>query len=152
MFSGGGPEPASVRHVGDTCLHFAWRTTSLRVGGRAARHSCLPGLCCGGGRQAGATVLSCLMWWCELSRPDKCVRRSHCAAQHTPTQTRHRTHLSGGRADSIHTATPDTTKQSCLCRVWRGGVKKLLQTRHGVRESSKYFCFEYSLMLTLHCS
>ena len=26
------------------CLHFAWRTTSLRVGGRAARRSCLRGL------------------------------------------------------------------------------------------------------------
>ena len=62
------------------------------------------------------TVLSCLVWRCELSRPDRptgafcvwsvseCVRRSHCAARHTPTQTRHRTHLSGGRADSIHTA------------------------------------------------
>ena len=45
------------------CLHFAWRTTSLRVGGRAARRSYLPGLRRGGGgRQAGATVLSCLVW------------------------------------------------------------------------------------------
>ena len=25
----------------------------------------------GGGRQAGATVLSCLLWRCELSRPDR---------------------------------------------------------------------------------
>jgi len=49
------------------CLHFAWRTTSLRVGGRAARRSCLPGLRRGGGgRQAGAAVLSCLVWRCEL--------------------------------------------------------------------------------------
>jgi len=49
-------------------LHFAWRTTSLRVGGRAARRCCLPGLRRGGsGRQAGATVLSCLVWRCELS-------------------------------------------------------------------------------------
>ena len=39
-----------------------------------------------------------------------------------PTQSRHRTHLpiycqrlSGGRAESIHTATPDTTK---LSRLW----------------------------------
>jgi len=47
----------------------AWRTTSLRVGGRAARRSCLPGLRRGGGggRQAGATVLSCLVWRCELA-------------------------------------------------------------------------------------
>jgi len=46
------------------CLHFASRTTSLRVGGRAVRRSCLRRG--GGGRQAGATVLSCLMWRCEL--------------------------------------------------------------------------------------
>ena len=50
------------------CLHFAWRTTSLRVGGLAARRSCLPGLRRdGGGRQAGAAVLSCLVWRCELA-------------------------------------------------------------------------------------
>ena len=49
------------------CLYFAWRTTSLRVGGRAARRSCLPGLRRGGGgRQAGAAVLSCLVWRYEL--------------------------------------------------------------------------------------
>ena len=78
------------------CLHFAWRTTSLRVDGLAARPSCLAGLRRGGsGRARDAT------------------------ARRTPTQTRHRTHLSGGWADSKHTATPDTTKQSCLCRVWR---------------------------------
>jgi len=42
--------------------------TSLRVGGQAARRSCLPGLRRGGGgRQAGATVLSCLVWRCELA-------------------------------------------------------------------------------------
>jgi len=110
------------------CLHFARRTTSLRVGGRAARRSCLPGLRRGGGgRLAGQTILSCLEWRCELTAGQvhsalECVRRSHCAARHTPAKTRHRTHLSGGRADSIQTATPDTTKQSCLCRVWCDGV------------------------------
>ena len=61
------------------CLHFAWRTTSHRVGGRAARRSCLPGLRRGGcgGRQAGATVLSCLAWRCELalSLPGHCQPR-----------------------------------------------------------------------------
>jgi len=30
-----------------------------------------------------------------------------------------KTVLSGGRANSVHTATPDATEQSCLCRVWR---------------------------------
>jgi len=104
-------------------------TTSLRVGGRAARRSCMSGLRRGGGgRQAGAAVLSCLVWRCELTArqvrsASECVRRSHCAAGRTPTQTRHRTHLSGCRADSIHTAiTPDTTKQSCLSPVWRDAV------------------------------
>ena len=29
-------------------------------------------------------------------------------------------------AVSIHTATPDTTRRSRLCRVWRGGVNQLL--------------------------
>ena len=109
---------------------FMWRTTSLRVGGRAARRTCLSGLRRGrGGRQAGATVLSCLVWRCELTAgqvrsASECVRRSHCAARHTPTQTRRRTHLSDCRADSVHTATPDATKQSCLCRVGRGGVSR----------------------------
>ena len=102
------------------CLHFAWRTTSLRVGGRAARRSCLPGLRRGGGgRQAGAAVLSCLMWRCELTAgqvrsASECVQRSHCAARHTPTQTRHRTHLSGDRTDSVH----DESVQSVSCWAW----------------------------------
>jgi len=46
----------------------------------------------------------------QVRSASECVRRSHCAAGRTPTQTRHRTHLSGGRADSIHTTTPNTTK------------------------------------------
>ena len=108
------------------CLHFAWRTKSQRVGGRAARLNCLPALRRGGGWQAGATVLSCVAVWIGSARQvrsaSEYVRRSHCAAQHTPTQTSHRTHLSGGRADWIHTATPDTTRRSCLCRVWCAGV------------------------------
>jgi len=33
-----------------------------------------------------------------------------------PTQTRHRTHRSGGRTDSFHTDTPDTTVVSRLAR------------------------------------
>ena len=47
---------------------------------------------------------------------DRCDRPTHSDAD--PTQNA----PVGGRADSVHTATPDTTKQSCLCRVWRGGV------------------------------
>jgi len=50
------------------CLHFAWRTTLLRVGGQAAKRSCLAGLRRGGGgRQAGATVFPCLVWRFELA-------------------------------------------------------------------------------------
>jgi len=50
------------------CIHFASRTTSLRAGGLTARRNCPPGLRCGGGgRQAGATVLSCLVWRCDLA-------------------------------------------------------------------------------------
>ena len=89
------------------CLHFAWRTTSLRVGGRAARRRCLPG----GGRQAGATVLSCLVWRCELSQSD-CRTSAFCVGVR-PTQTRHWTHLSGGRADSTH----QTRQNSPVCVV-----------------------------------
>ena len=116
------------------CLHFAWRTVSLRVGGRAARRSCLPGLRRGGGRQAGATVLSCLVWRCELSRPDRqtstfsvgVCRAAQALPVRPPDALRRRIHLSGGRADSVHTATPDTTRRFCLCRVWCTGVNQLL--------------------------
>jgi len=114
------------------CSQFAWRTTSLCVGGRAARRSYLPGLRVTAAEVDRQARRSCLVWWCKLTTgqvrsASKCVRRSHCTARHTPTQTRHRMHLSGGRADSIHTSHHytrqwDTTKQFCLCRVWRGGV------------------------------
>ena len=90
------------------------------------------------------TVLSCLVWWCELSRPDRqagafcvCLCRSVSGgAVRPPDALRRRTHLSGGRADSIHIATPDTTRlprppvetqftppdttqRGPSCRVWR---------------------------------
>jgi len=106
------------------CLHCAWRTTSLRVGDRAARSSCLPGLHRGGGgRQAGAAVLSCLVWRCELTAgqvrsASECVRRSHCAARRTPTQTGHRTHLSGRLSSHRHTR-QDKTVLSVSCPAWR---------------------------------
>ena len=78
------------------CLHFTWRTTSLRVGGLAATPICLPGLRRGGIACATAAT-----------------------ARRTPTQVRQkRTRLAVGPTRF----TPDTTKQSSLCRVWRGGV------------------------------
>ena len=49
---------------------------------------------------------------------------THLLALRRPTHRR-RTHLSGGWADLIHTAAPDTTKQSRVCLVWRGGVNWL---------------------------
>jgi len=62
------------------CLNFAWRrpTRSLRVGGRAARRSYLLDLRRGGGgRQAGATVLSSLVCQCELGACSERVQTSN---------------------------------------------------------------------------
>ena len=82
-----------------------------------------------------------------LAVPDSQVSHAHrvslTVAQFTPTATpdaphghdgpvrppdalRRRAHLSGGRADSVHTATPDTTRRSCLCRVWCAGVNRTI--------------------------
>ena len=69
-------------------------------------------------------------WWLGLaglaSRQQQsrrhCLRDRRHRDWYTVTWTRHRMHLSCGQADLIHTATPDMTKQSCLCRVWRGDV------------------------------
>ena len=104
------------------CLHFAWHTTSLRVGGRAARRSCLAGLRRGGGdRQAGATVLSCLVWR-QVRSASECVRRSHRQCLRRPT---HSDAERSCRADPFHTTTPDTTRRSCLCRVRRCKLSRL---------------------------
>ena len=58
------------------------------------------------------TVLSCLVWLCELSRPDRTTsafsvgvcRAEQALPVRPPDALRRRTHLSGSRADSIHTA------------------------------------------------
>ena len=69
---------------------------------------------------------SCCFWCGSVNSPlDKCVlRRSASGGRTVPPDTLRRTaYLSGCRADSIHiAATPDTTKQSCLCRFWCAGV------------------------------
>jgi len=98
------------------CLHFAWRTTSLRVCGRAARRSCLRS---GGGRQAGATVLSCLVWRCKLNArqvcsASKCVRRSHCAARRRSLSVWRSSRLSS-HSDNRH----DKPVLSVSCLAWR---------------------------------
>ena len=79
---------------------------------RAARSSCLPGL------RRDSLVLSCH----DRRTSASCAGVRPAVAMRRPTQARRRTHLSGCRADLVHTATPDTTKQSCLCRVWCDGV------------------------------
>ena len=67
------------------------------------------------------TVLSvsCLAWRYKLNGPT-----SASGGRTAPPDTlRHRPDTERTcLADSVHTATPDTTKQSCLCRVWRGDV------------------------------
>ena len=98
------------------CLHFAWRTTSLRVGVRAARRSCLPGLRHSGGRLAGAAVLSCL-----------------ATAGHTPTQNA----LVGrqGRLHSHRQTRHDKTvlSVSCLaCRCELDDCSERVQTSNGL--------------------
>jgi len=45
--------------------------------------------------------------------PDKCVLRRSASGGLT-------------HSDTERTATPDTTKQFCLCRVWRGGVNSAI--------------------------
>ena len=89
-----------------------------RVGGRAARRSCLAGLRRSSSGRAGT---------------------AGATARRTPTQTRHRTHLCGGRADSVHTATPGKTRQNspvCVvsgtCFACRRHVYQLAEQSNGV--------------------
>ena len=66
------------------------------------------------------TVLSvsCQVMLTESSRQvrsaSECVRRSHRQCLRRPT---HSDAERTCRADSVHSATPDTTRRSCLCRV-----------------------------------
>jgi len=72
-----------TRQLTGTCLQFAWRTTSLRVGGRAARRSCLRRG--GGGRQAGATVVSCRAVCSASCGTRRLVQLRTSSTQFTPT-------------------------------------------------------------------
>ena len=88
---------------------FSWRTTSLRVGGRAARRSCLPGLRRGGGgRQAGATVLSC---------------RAVCSA-------------SCGTRRLVQLRTSSTPFTLTSCSVWHGAAAAVCSRPRHVTASS----------------
>ena len=79
------------------CLHFTWRTTSLRVGGLAAIRL-----------SAYLACVAAALPARPLRPPDALRRRPD----------KERTRLAVGPTRF----TPDTTKQSSLCRVWRGGV------------------------------
>jgi len=93
------------------CLHFAWRTTSLRVGGQAARRSCLPCLRRGGGgRQAGATVLSCLVCRCEVDDCSERVQTSNFLSATVLSCRQSNSHLRRGH---------DTDKTVLFCLAWR---------------------------------
>jgi len=101
-------------------LTFSWRTTSLR--GVAARRSCLPGLRRGGGgRQAGATVLSCLV---RTDRPTSafCVGVRPAVALRRPTysdtnQTQNAPVWLSGRLNSHCHTRHDKTVLSVTCPV-----------------------------------
>jgi len=102
---------------------FSWRITWLRAGAPAARRSCLAGLRRGGGRQAGAAVLSCLVWRCELTAGQvgsvsECVRRSHCAAGRTPTHAERALVGRSGRLNSHRHTRHDKTVLSVSCLAW----------------------------------
>ena len=61
----------------------------------------------------------CRVRRCEFSRPDKCVLRRECVGRSHRQCLRRWTHSDAERAcqaDSIHTATPDKTRRSCLYR------------------------------------
>ena len=107
------------------CLHFrciqrrcVWAVGRLGV---AAWLACVTAAVDWQARQ------SCLVWCGGVNcPPDKCVlRRSASGGRTAPPDTlryrpdSERTCLHVCRADSTHTATPDTTRQSSLCRVWR---------------------------------
>jgi len=57
----------------------------------------------------------------------ECVQRSHrqCLRRPTHSDAEHTC-----RADSVHSATPDATRQCCLCRVWCAGVDDCSERVH----------------------
>jgi len=115
---------------------FSRRTTSLRVGGLAAGRSCLPGLRRGGGRQAGVTVLSSLVWLCELTAGQ--VRSASSGGRTAPLDTlrcrpdMERTCLAVRLNSHRHTG-HDETVLSVSCLAWRC---ELALTGRGPEEGS----------------
>ena len=73
------------------------------------------------------TGLYCRVSRCELSVPDRrtsafCVRVRPAVALRRPTHSDTERTCLAVEPTHFHTSTPDTTKQSCPCRVRRGGV------------------------------
>ena len=65
--------------------------------------------------------------WIDRRTSAFCVGVRPAVAQRCPThfdtdQKHNAPDCLSGRAESIYIATSDTTKQFCVCRVWRGGV------------------------------
>ena len=82
----------------------------------AARRSCLPGLRRGGGgRQAGATVLSGLVWRCELD---------DCSERRVQTSDSLSATVLSRRESNLH-AEADRTRTGLFCRVSPGCVNWL---------------------------
>jgi len=104
----------------------------MRLGGRADRPSCLPGLRRrGGGHANGVQTLRPIelegrrtIAWDEVSAHRRdCLRDRRCAQRRADTEERTLQYtVKDCRADSVHTAALDTTKLSRLCRLWRVGV------------------------------
>jgi len=107
------------------CLYFAWSTTLLRVGGLAARLACI----------AAAAVPA------RPLQPPNTLRRGPDAK---------RTCLAVG-ADSVHTATPDTTKESYLRRVWRGDVNFILEYSSTLLTVSTYRMLAVITIMMICC-
>ena len=102
--------------------------------------------------------VECNVAACGRSSGKTCLHRcggSACAtaptAQHTPTRTRRKTHLSDCRADSVYTATPDTTKESYLCHVWRGSVNFILEYSSTLLTVSTYRMLAVITIMMICC-
>jgi len=114
------------------CLHFVWRTTSLRVGGRAARRSCLPGLRRDSWRRRStgrrdSLVVSGVAVRTECARPlDRFILRRSASGGRTAPPTHFDTDQTqnsfvwwSGRLNSHRHTRHDKTVLSVSCLAWR---------------------------------
>jgi len=113
------------------CLHFCVSCNVAACGRSGGGVHCLPGLRRGGGgRQAGATVFSCLVWLCDLSLPDSptsafCVGVRPAVALPRPThsdtdQRQNAPVWRSGRLNNLHRHTRhNKTVLSVSCLAWQ---------------------------------